>query len=86
MNTDELRSNFKGRIHFNCKNGDEAFTDEYTMWLESQLLSENHEDLHDVSVLFSEFVTWARQADLWDGHEMDLLLNDLKEFNEDNKR
>ena len=49
MNTDELRSNFKGRIHFNCKNGDEAFTDEYTMWLESQLLSENHEVLHNVS-------------------------------------
>ena len=43
-------------------------------------------ELSDVSVLFSECVTWARQADLWEGHGMDNLLEYFKEFNEDNKR
>ena len=49
-------------------------------------LVKNHEDLHDVSGSFSEFVTWARQADLWEGHEMDSLADNFREFNEDNKR
>ena len=40
----------------------------------------------DVSGSFSEFVTWARQADLWEGHEMDSLADNFREFNEDNKR
>ena len=46
----------------------------------------NHVDLADISGLFSEIVTRARQSDLWDGHEIDSLLDDLKKFNEENKR
>lgn len=39
MTTDELREKYTGKIHFNCKDGDEAFTDGYVLWLEEQLLS-----------------------------------------------
>lgn len=49
MDTDDLRNTFNRSVHFNCKDGDEAFTDEYTMWLESQLLSKNNVGLADSS-------------------------------------
>ena len=39
MTTDELREKYTGKIHFNCKDGDEAFTDGYVLWLEEQLIS-----------------------------------------------
>ena len=38
MNTDDLRTKYGKVIHFNCKDGDEAFTDGYVLWLEKQLL------------------------------------------------
>ena len=31
MNTDDLRTKYGKVIHFNCKDGDEAFTDGYVL-------------------------------------------------------
>ena len=38
MTTDDLRMKYGKQVSFNCKDGDEAFTDGYTLWLESQVL------------------------------------------------
>jgi len=38
MTTDELREKYGKQVHFNCKDDDEAFTDEYVLWLENMLL------------------------------------------------
>ena len=37
MGTDNLRNIYGKNISFNCKKGDEAFTDDYVLWLENQL-------------------------------------------------
>ena len=39
--TDTLRSRYKGKIHFVCEEGDEAFTDGYVLWLEDKLINKN---------------------------------------------
>jgi hypothetical protein len=38
MTTDDLREKYDKKIHFNCKNGDEAFTDGYVLFLEELLI------------------------------------------------
>ena len=48
INTDDLRTLFDGDIHFNCSDGDEAFTDEYTMWLEEKLLDIMNPNVRDI--------------------------------------
>ena len=40
IGTDDLREVYPGsKIHFNCKDGDEAFTDDYVLWLENRLIT-----------------------------------------------
>ena len=38
ITTDDLRQEYGESVHFNCKEGDEAFTDGYVLWLEKYLL------------------------------------------------
>ena len=38
ISTDDLREMYGKQIHFNCKDGDEAFPDGYVLWLEDKLL------------------------------------------------
>lgn len=45
MTTDELRSKYGKPVHFNCKDGDEAFTDEYVLWLENKIIELCDEDV-----------------------------------------
>ena len=37
-NTDKLRQSYNKKVHFNCKNDDQAFTDGYVLFLEDQIL------------------------------------------------
>jgi len=41
--TDWLRGLYDSSIHFNCKDGDEAFSDGYVLWLESNLMIDKKE-------------------------------------------
>jgi hypothetical protein len=38
METNDLRTKYGKGVHFNCKDGDEAFTDDYVLWLEKQYM------------------------------------------------
>jgi hypothetical protein len=40
MTTDELRIKYGKQCWFNCKDGDEAFTDGYVMWLEKKVMEQ----------------------------------------------
>lgn len=39
LDTDSLRELYAKHVQLNCKEGDEAFTDEYVLWLESKVSS-----------------------------------------------
>lgn len=90
-------SNAREFILENSKDHSEAIDNGYCIkmdepeileWMEkyAQFKLKNNGDLGDFSVSFSEFVKWARQADLWDGFDNSTLLDDFKEFNEIMKR
>jgi hypothetical protein len=40
MTTNDLRQRYGKKCWFNCKDGDEAFTDGYVMWLERQIMKD----------------------------------------------
>ena len=44
ITTDDLRDEYDKSVTFNCKEGDEAFTDGYVLWLENYLLDLINED------------------------------------------
>jgi hypothetical protein len=61
-NTDNLRLKYNKSIHFNCKDGDEAFTDEYVLWLEKQLILNNNNNLLEFLKGFCEYINLENNA------------------------
>lgn len=53
---------------------------------EGRRREKNKSDQPTVNTSFSDFLEWARQADLWEGYGDSALLDDFKKYNERKKK
>ena len=81
MTTDELREKYGKAIHFNCKDGDEAFTDGYVLWLEEQLIS-YHEALQLAGKLALKADLVKRSNTTFLSSRIEQLSNALKDYDD----
>lgn len=88
MTRESLRETYPGKnVHFNCKDGNKVFTDDYVLWLETQILDSSEETNHTLRVgdicfpknqkQYNEIIELAKELGL---NRWDLKLYIIKEY------